>query len=61
MIILVQQHKYQIHVLQYDTNLRLMANMHKKLITVTQNGISTSRTEYINVTGKISKTTMTGH
>jgi len=41
--------------------LRLIVNMHKKLITVAQNGISTPRTEYIQATGKISKTIVTGH
>jgi len=52
---------YQTHVLQYDTQLRLMVNMHKKPITVVQNGISMSRTEYIRATDKISKTIVTGH
>jgi HSP90 family molecular chaperone len=41
--------------------LRLMVNMRKKLITVAQNGISMSRTEYIHATGKISKTIVAGY
>jgi HSP90 family molecular chaperone len=58
----VQQHlKYRIHVLQYDIHLTLMVNMQKKPITVAQNGISMSRTEYIHATGKISQTIVSGH
>jgi len=35
--------------------------MQQKLVTVAQNGISMSRTEYIHATGEISKTIVTGH